>query len=329
MASKVLITGISGFIAGHLARTLAQIGIPVVGVGRTPPRETIPNLTFAPLDIRDFDALRVLITRESPTTIYHLAAESVLQGTANGPRALLETNVGGTANVLEAAREAQTPAIVVASSDKQYGALAVPPYDDSDTTAFLNGGSYELSKAQQDQTARLYAGMFDVPAVRVARLANIYGPGDTQWTRLVPNTIRRTVRNEAPVVRAGAGAALREYVFVEDAVRALRALADDALSRRNGPLRRTQGRLAAVAFNIGSGQNFAAAPVIETIQRIMRDEFGVMGRPAEIVPADSGVFEPGSQFNDFSKLRALLPDYAPRSLEEGLRATIPWYLEHL
>ena len=59
-------------------------------------------------------------------------------------------------------------AVVVASSDKQYGALAPPPYDDEDTTAFLNGGPYELSKAQQDQVARLYAGTGDAPAVRVA-----------------------------------------------------------------------------------------------------------------------------------------------------------------
>ncbi len=101
------------------------------------------------------------------------------------------------------------PVVVVASSDKQYGALAVPPYDDSDNTAFLNGGVYELSKARQDQMARLYAGLYDTPAVRIARFANVYGPGDIHWSRVISGTIRRTVIGEPPRIVAGAGAALR------------------------------------------------------------------------------------------------------------------------
>jgi len=233
--------------------------------------------------------------------------------------------------VLEAARRAGVGAVVVSSSDKQYGALAVPPYDDEDTTAFSNGGAYELSKAQQDQVARLYAGLYDMPAVRVARLVNIYGPGDEQWTRLVPNTIRRTVRGEPPVVRAGAaGQALREYLFVDDAVTGLRVLADDALARGNAPLRRPDGKLARVAFNIGSSHTCAAPDAIALIQQVLRDDFHITGPPPEVLPAaDPSVFEPGSQFNRLDKLSALLPNWSPRPLADGLRATVPWYLDHL
>ncbi len=329
MSSDTLVTGVSGFVAGNLARSLVEGGAGVLGVGRTPPRETYPRLAFEPLDLLDFDALLRLLAREKPRTVYHLAANSVLQGAAEGPLAMLEINVRGTWNLLEAARRAEVPVVVVASSDKQYGALARPPYDDGDSTAFLNGGVYELSKAQQDQVARLYAGLYDTPGVRVARLANIYGPGDTHWTRLVPGTIRRTLLGEPPRVVAGAGAALREYVFVDDAVAALQALAADARTRGNAPLRRQDGKLASAAFNVGSEARFAAAQVIEKVQKVMAEEFGIAGPPPEIVPANPAVFEPGSQFSDLSKLRSLLPGYAPRDLETGLRATIPWYLTHL
>jgi CDP-glucose 4,6-dehydratase len=189
MAEKSLITGISGFIAGNLANTLVRDGQDVIGTGRSVlrPLSADPACQYVPLDINDFDAVCRVIREQEPTTVYHLAAHSVLTAAMEpGPRFMLETNVGGTLNLLEACRRYAVPTIVVASSDKQYGALAAPPYDDEDSMAFLNGGVYELSKAQQDQTARLYAGLFDVPAVRVARLCNIYGPGDTQWTRIVP-----------------------------------------------------------------------------------------------------------------------------------------------
>lgn len=327
---NILITGISGFIAGGLARMFLAHGDRVLGVGRREPvTVTVP---FEALDVTDFAATRALLEREKPDVIYHLAALSVLQA-ASGPegaRVMLETNVAGTWNVLEASRQVGVSAVVVASSDKQYGALAVPPYDDTDVTAFLNGGVYELSKAHQDQVARLYAGLYDTPAVRVARLANVYGPGDSQWSRIVPGTIRRTVQGEAPRLTAGrAGEALREYVFLNDALEALIALAEDAVARGNSPLRRDEGKLARVAFNIGSPHRHAAGEVIRMVQAVLASAFGITGPAPEVLPGPVGVFEPGSQFSDHQRLKTLLPRYAPRALAEGLQLTIPWYLEQL
>jgi CDP-glucose 4,6-dehydratase len=330
---STLITGISGFLAGNLARALAADGVTIIGAGRSVPvlPEVRDAARFVPLDLRDYAATLASIEREQPQTVYHLAASSVLQAVVtDGPRAMLETNVAGTWNLLEACRQVGVPALVVASSDKQYGALAPPPYDDEDSTAFQNGGVYELSKAQQDQVARLYAGLYETPAVRVARLVNIYGPGDIQWTRIVPGNIRRTYRGERPRITAGpAGAALREYLFVEDAVAALRGLARDAHTRGNEPLRRPDGKLARVAVNIASEHRHAAGDVIATIQRVMREDFGVVGPEPEELPGTPGVFEPGSQYTEGAKLRALLPDYTARDLATGLRATIPWYLDYL
>lgn len=331
-AEKILVTGPTGFIAGNLINALVRDGHHVTGAGRRPPPLWVTaDCGFARLDVRDFDATLALLRREPWQTVYHLAAYSTLTaGQDEGARAMLETNVAGTWNLLEACRRADVPVVVVASSDKQYGALAPPPYDDNDSTAFQNGGLYELSKAQQDQTARLYAGLYDTPTVRVARLVNVYGPGDTQWTRIVPGNIRRTVQNEPPRVTSGpAGAALREYLFVDDAVSALRALAVDAKTRGNAPLRTSGGKLARVAFNTPTGHKFPAAEVIAIIQTILRNDFGIVGPAPEFLPGPPGVFEPGHQFAHPDKFRAFVPGWHPRDLETGLRTTIPWYLDHL
>ena len=334
-SQKTLITGISGFIAGHLAEALAaQVGNTVIGAGRNlPQRSTVVQACrFVPLDIRDFDQTLAVMQAEKPDVVYHLAATAFLHAAAGngGAQAMLQTNVSGTAHVLEACRRAGVSVVVCASSDKQYGALAPPPYDDNDSTAFQNGGVYELSKAQSDQTARLYAGLYDAPAVRVLRLVNVYGPGDLEWTRLVPGNIRRTFKGEPPKITSGkAGAALREYIFVQDAVRALLIMARDAQERGNAPLRRNDGKLARVAFNLPSGnQRFAAAEVIAAIQNVMGD-MGIVGPPPEILPGTPGVFEPGDQFGGDTKFRALVPNWSPLPLTDGLRKTVPWYVHFL
>lgn len=333
-AVEVLITGISGFIAGNLARMLAEAGKTVVGVGRREPDAELlqSGVRFVSCDITDATQIQTVVAAEQPRTVYHLAAHSVLTGSTAAE--MLRVNVLGTMNVLEACRTVGVPVCIVASSDKQYGALAVPPYSDSDTTAFQNGGVYELSKAQQDQTARLFAGLYETPAVRVARLVNIYGPGDKQWTRIIPGTIRRTVQGEPPRITSGkAGEALREYLFIADAIAALRLLAEDAAGIGNTPYQVPEGKLARVAFNIAGGTRLAAGGVIELAQTVLRDEFAITGPEPVVQPGATGVFEPGSQFNDAEKIAALFRQngqtYSPRSLADGLRETIPWYLSHL
>ncbi len=332
--TEILITGISGFIAGHLARTLAGTGAGVVGIGRREPdaETTRSGVRFLACDITDAHQVAAVIGTVKPHTVYHLAAHSVLTGSTAAE--MLRTNVSGTLNVLEACRAADVHEVVVASSDKQYGALAAPPYADDDSTAFLNGGVYELSKSQQDQTARLFAGLYETPSVRIARLVNIYGAGDAQWTRIIPGTIRRTVRGEPPRITSGkAGEATREYLHVSDAVAALRLLAADACLTRNEPHRTPEGKLARVALNVAGGARLAAAGVIDAVRAVLREEFGIVGPEPIVQPGAEGVFEPGSQFNDAEKITALFNEhrqtYAPKTFADGLRETIPWYLERL
>jgi CDP-glucose 4,6-dehydratase len=324
-----LITGISGFLGGRLAARLAARGETVAGLARRPPDTMSETVAFYPVDLADAEAVRRVIERVRPRTVFHFGAVSFLQAGAgaDGPLPLFEANVRGTWNLLDACRRTDVPAVVVASSDKQYGALAASPYDDSDSGGFISGGVYALTKSQQDQIVRLYAGLYDVPALRIARLVNIYGPGDTQWTRIVSGTMRRLIEGQAPRLTAGpAGAAEREYVFVDDALDAIEALAHDASVRGNAPLRReTDGQLARIAFNVGCEHRHTAAAVIAACRAALSETCGIVGPASEVLPGIDGVFEGGSQATSTERLRTIVPDWNPRPLDAGLRETAPWF----
>ena len=115
---------------------------------------------------------------------------------------------------MEAVRE-HDPAtrVVVASSDKAYGSHEHLPYRED--FALQPSYPYDVSKAATDMIARSYAATYDMP-VAVTRLANVYGPGDVNWSRLVPETARALVRGERPVIRSD-GKPERDYIYVEDA----------------------------------------------------------------------------------------------------------------
>jgi CDP-glucose 4,6-dehydratase len=195
---------------------------------------------------------------------------------------------------------------VVASSDKAYGAHDELPYRED--FALQPSYPYDVSKAATDLIARSYAAAFGMP-VAVTRLANVYGPGDVNWARVVPDTARALVRGERPVIRSD-GTPERDYLYVEDAVEAYLAVAaslDDAANH---------GR----AWNAGSGEPHS---VLEIVTRLIE----VSGRDVEPDIQGTGVphGEIDRQYLDSTAIREGL-GWAPKwDLDAGLRATWEWY----
>ena len=150
--------------------------------------------------------------------------------------------------------------MVVASSDKAYGAHDELPYRED--FALQPSYPYDVSKAATDMIARSYAATYDMP-VAVTRLANVYGPGDVNWARVIPDTARALVRGERPVIRSD-GTPERDYIYVEDAAAAYLAVADSL----DDPALR--GR----AWNAGSGQPLS---VLEVVRRLIE----ISGRSVE------------------------------------------------
>ena len=259
----------------------------------------------------DLDTLGQTLRDHNPGTLFHLAAQTQVGEANRVPLATWETNIRGTYMLLEAVRE-HDPAtrVVVASSDKAYGSHRELPYREDH--ALQPSFPYDVSKAATDMIARSYAATYGMP-VAVTRLANVYGPGDVNWARLIPDTARALLRGERPVIRSD-GTPERDYLYVEDAAEAYLAVAGSLDDSSN------HGR----AWNAGSGEPVS---VLEVVRRLI----AVSGRDLEPDIQGTGVphGEIDRQYLDPTAIREEL-GWAPRwDLDSGLRAAWDWYERRL
>jgi CDP-glucose 4,6-dehydratase len=258
-------------------------------------------------DLTDHDALVRVLNEHEVDAVYHLAAQTIV-GTANrSPLATWEANVRGTYTLLEACRGlGGVKRVVVASSDKAYGGHDVLPYRED--FALQPMYPYDVSKAATDMIARSYAATYGMP-VAVTRLANVYGPGDVNWARVIPDTARALVRGERPVIRSD-GSPERDYLYVEDAVDAYLAVG------RSLDTPELRGR----AWNAGWGKPVAVIDVVRTL-------ISVSGR--DIEPDVQGEGTPHGeidrQYLDSAAIREQLGWEPQWDLERGLASTWDWY----
>lgn len=301
-------------MGSRLAERLLESGERVVALRRDADpasrfvREAIGERCVVALaDLTDHDALARVLNEHEVTSVFHLAAQTIVGIANRSPLSTWEANVRGTYTLLEACRESGTVGrIVVASSDKAYGPHEELPYRED--FALEPRYPYDVSKACADLIARSYAATYELP-LAVTRLANVYGPGDLNWSRLVPDTARSLARGERPVVRSD-GTPERDYLYVDDAVAVYLAVAD-SLERPE-----LWGR----AWNAGLGRPVAVIDVVRAL-------IAVSGTGLEPDIRGEGA-PPGEierQFLDSSAIRAEL-GWAPEwELERGLEAAWEWY----
>jgi CDP-glucose 4,6-dehydratase len=199
--------------------------------------------------------------------------------------------------------------IVLASSDKAYGSTDRLPYDED--TPLRGRHPYDASKACADLIAQSYAATFDLP-VAVTRCGNFYGPGDLNWNRIVPGTIRSAVRGERPVIRSD-GRFVRDYFYVEDGAAAYLLLAEK-LAADPG--------LNGEAFNFSTGERVS---VLELVRKLL----DLVGSRLEPDVRNGAGHEIRHQSLSATKARDRLGWRPLFSLDEGLRKTVDWYTEFL
>lgn len=314
----VLVTGATGLVGSWLCRRLLAEGAQVVTLVRdwNPQRELIRSGDIAKCSVvsgrlEDFAALERAIAAYEVDTVFHLGAQAIVGTALRSPLATLETNLVGTTNVLEACRRhgGQVARVVVASSDKAYGAAEVLPY--TEAMPPLGRAPYDVSKSCTDLLSQAYAVTYDLP-VTVARCGNIYGGGDLNWSRIVPGTIRRVLEGHAPEIRSD-GTYTRDYIHVDDVVEAYLALADrsDAEGVRGE------------AFNFSPEESLS---VLALANRILE----AMGR-SDLEPQVLNIAraEIKDQYLDASKARRMLGWKPTVTLGEGLDRTVAWYREYL
>jgi CDP-glucose 4,6-dehydratase len=320
--TPVLVTGAQGFIGSWLVSRLLDEGARVVALRRDVPAESrfaIENLgercDVVEGDLVDYESLLRVLNEYEVEAVFHLGAQTIV-GTANrAPLSTWETNIRGTYTLLEACRATEVVGnavrrIVVASSDKAYGSHDRLPYDER--LPLQPEYPYDVSKAATDMIARSYARTYGMP-VAVTRLANVYGGGDFNFSRIVPDTARALVRGERPVIRSD-GTPERDYIYAADAVDAYLAiaasLADEAMR--------------GCAWNVGAGR---PRPVLEIVRRLI----AVSGRDVEPDVQGEGTphGEIDRQYLDSTRIRDEL-GWEPRwTLDDGLRETWAWYERHI
>src|SRR3954449_2458642 len=187
-ARRVLVTGATGLVGAWLTRWLVEHDAHVVAlVADWDPRSellrsgTVNKVNVVNGRLEDPAAVERAIAGHDIDTVFHLGAQTIVGTADRSPRATFETNVQGTWNVLDVARQhpSLVQRVVVASSDKAYGESSVLPYTESMPLA--GTFPYEVSKSMTDLVARSYALTYDLP-ITIARCGNIYGPGDVNWS---------------------------------------------------------------------------------------------------------------------------------------------------
>jgi CDP-glucose 4,6-dehydratase len=254
--TNILVTGATGFIGSHLAKRLLGHGHTVVTIAHdTYPPMSRPidflgindKIVYAHGSITDLELLKRVVSDYEIEQIYHMAVFGLVKRANISPIPVWRTNIEGTWNVMEAARDCDA-AVLYMSTDKVYGDYGNTPYREDFALRGVN--VYDCSKACGEMIARSYHFVYGVKTL-IIRMCNAYGPADLD-SRLVPNTLRSCLAGKNPVVYDGI-TYLREWIFVNDTVEAL------TLAMNN--IKRTDGE----SYNIGTGYRATQADVVAEI----------------------------------------------------------------
>ena len=311
----VAVTGSEGFIGSHLVEALVRRGERVRamvlynsfnswGWLESLPADVLASVEVQLGDVRDIASVRELA--EGADVIYHLAALIAIPYSYRSPRSYVDTNVSGTLNVLEAARELRTPRVVHTSTSEVYGtARSVPITEDHP----LQGQSpYSASKIGADKIAESYHLSFEVPVVTL-RPFNTYGP--RQSSRAVIPTILSQLAAGQRQVRMGDLRPTRDFTFVTDTARAFMAVAD-------APAEAVVGR----TFNAGTGVETSIRDLLEMTGKATGQDVRIIEEAERLRPAGSEVMR---LVCDSSRLTAATGWKATVALAEGLAETASWF----
>jgi CDP-glucose 4,6-dehydratase len=308
---KVLITGITGFVGHKLADRLTSEDAFVVGLTKDYGRNWVQFSHMEVGDVTDYQKLCNIISEHEIDTVFHLAANAIVRVAARDPMSTYRTNVMGTVAVLEACRNVgRCKRIVVASSDKAYGDHEQLPYTEG--FALQPKNTYDTSKACMDMIAQSYAANYGMN-VAVTRCSNIYGPGDKNMSRIIPNTINRILDGKRPMLYSDIEKMEREFIFIDDVVDAYSEIAEWV------GLPDWTGNLSFV-FNIGGTGALSIRSLVEKICSQMDAPGDV-----EIVPRENVFKEIQRQYIDATKLTSYTGWTPKVSLDDGLKKTIDWY----
>jgi dTDP-glucose 4,6-dehydratase len=337
---SLLVTGGAGFIGSNFVRlALARTDARVVVLDRLTYAGNLASLadvarharfTFVQGDIRDRAAVESLLREHHPDALVNLAAETHVDRSIDGPRAFVETNLVGTFELLEAVRRhlgGLAPErrarfrFLHVSTDEVYGSLG-PSGRFAETSAYAPNSPYAASKAGSDHLVRAYHETYGVPAF-VTNCSNNYGP--YQYPEKLIPLMTLNAADGRPLPVYGDGGNVRDWLHVEDHCAALLLIL-----RRGAPGAR---------YNLGAGEERTNLEIVDAICAALESLRPAAGNPALVSRGiarygDLRTFVPDRPGHDrryavdATRVGAELDWRPAHRLQEGLRATVAWYLEH-
>ncbi|MBY8914791.1 GDP-mannose 4,6-dehydratase [Bacillus sp. YC2] len=309
---NVFVTGCTGLLGSYLVKELIDQGANVTGLVRDAvPKsnlyqgEQVKQMNIVQGALEDLDVIERALGEYEIDTVFHLAAQAIVGVANRNPISTFEANILGTWNVLEACRKHPLiKRVIVASSDKAYGDQPNLPYDEN--MPLQGKHPYDVSKSCADLLSHTYFNTYGLP-VCITRCGNLYGGGDLNFNRIIPQTIRLVLNGEAPEIRSD-GTFIRDYFYIEDAVQAYLLLAE----------KMEELGLAGEAFNFSNEIQLTVLELVEKILKTMDSDL----KPKVL---NQGSHEIKHQYLSAEKARKLLNWTPAHTIDDGLEKTIEWY----
>ncbi|MDD5615464.1 MAG: GDP-mannose 4,6-dehydratase [Candidatus Methanoperedens sp.] len=317
-SKNVFITGATGLLGSWLTKLMIDEGANVICLNRDITPKSIvwsrssefdyikDKLTVVNGCLEDYQLLERILNEYEIEVVFHLGAQTIVGVANRNPLSTFESNIRGTYNLLEACRRNREniKAVVVASSDKAYGIQEKLPYDES--TPLRGTHPYDVSKSCADLLSYTYFHTYGLP-VCVTRCGNLFGPGDLNFNRIVPGTIRSILLGEKPLIRSD-GSYIRDYFYVKDGAIAYKHLAEKIYERD----------IAGESFNFSNEIQLTVLGLVEKI-------LDIMGSSLEPEILGKATNEIKHQYLSAKKAHEVLKWYPCYTLEKSLKETVEWY----
>jgi len=312
---KILITGADGFIGSHLVEGLLDKGYQIRafvfynsfnnwGWLDTFPKEKLDKIDVFAGDIRDPNGVRKAM--QGMDMVFHLAALIGIPFSYHSPDSYVDTNIKGTLNVLQAARDTGCKRVLITSTSEVYGTAQYVPIDEQHP--FQGQSPYSASKIGADAMALSFYNAFNLPVV-IARPFNTYGP--RQSARAVIPTIISQISNGAKEIKLGDLSPTRDFNYVSDICKGFELLAncDAAIGQE---------------INISSNFEISVHDTLKLIAELMKSDVQFIEDKQRLRPKNSEVFRLWGDNSKIKQLTGFTPDY---DIRKGLTETIKWFVK--
>src|SRR5437868_10427622 len=310
---RILVTGGAGFIGSHLVEHLLAVGHQVVilddfndfydpQIKQANIADFAKDVTVCHVDLRENDSVRTVFRREKVDTIVHLAARAGVRPSIQSPRLYYDTNVIGTLHLLEAARVAEVPRFIFASSSSVYGASKTVPFSEEESlTQTLS--PYGATKIAGEFLCSTYSHLYHMRVVAL-RYFSVYGP--RQRPALAIHQFTRRINAGQPIDQFGDGSTRRDYTYIDDIIQGVMAAFE-----YDGPLYDL--------FNLGESETIQLKDLIAAIEK-------TLGKKAKINQLPEQPGDVPLTCADISKARKLLGYNPTTPLSVGLPKFVDWFL---